>query len=94
MATFLMATMKRRLPLWAYPANITVVFFGNLCGSLFTAQVLAASSGIFVGPYAEWVITFATAKVVTPTWANILLRGFGCNFVSSLLRSLKVVTLI
>lgn len=72
--------MKRRVPFWSLPYNVGVSFVGNLFGSLWVAGIFGYYSGIFSGTYAQWPVTFAVAKVVTPTWGNILVRGYGCNF--------------
>lgn len=80
MAIMAMAAVKRRVPIYSYPMNIAIVFFGNLFGSLWTAGIFGYYSGIFTGPYAAWAITFATGKVVPPTWGMVLVRGFACNF--------------
>lgn len=47
--------------------------------SLFWDAILVKYSGIFTPAYAAYAIKFATAKVVTPTWGMIFLRGIGCN---------------
>jgi len=46
---------------------------------LFWDALLIRYSGIFTQPYAAYAIKFAVAKVVTPTWGQIFLRGIGCN---------------
>lgn len=80
MMTMTMALAKRRIPWYHVPLNWTIVFFGNLAGALFWDGILVYLSGIFTQPYAAYAITFATTKVVTPSWGQILARGVGCNF--------------
>ncbi|KAL8287207.1 hypothetical protein RQP46_003659 [Phenoliferia psychrophenolica] len=76
-----LALYKRRIPLWAHPAYLTIAFVGNLFGSLWVAGIFGYYSDIFAAPAAKaYVIAFATGKVITPSWPAILLRGFGCNF--------------
>jgi formate/nitrite transporter FocA (FNT family) len=77
-----MPVIKRRTPYWSYPANIATVFLGNLVGSLIVAGLFGKASGVFdAEPYRSYVITFATNKIVYPTWGNILIKGIACNFV-------------
>jgi len=81
MMIFPMAMIKRVIPWWSLPLNWVIVFFGNLCGSLFFAAVLVKYSGIIsVEPYLSYAQTFATHKAVTPEWHQIFLRGIGCNW--------------
>lgn len=37
MAIFIMATMKRKVPIWAFAVDWTIAFLGNLIGALFYA---------------------------------------------------------
>lgn len=72
------------MPLWAYPFNLALVTTGNLAGSLLAAGLLAKASGIFDDePYHSYVYGFAYRKVHHPSWAQILVKGIGCNFVSA-----------
>lgn len=63
MAVYTMAIMRGKLPIWALPYNVAITFFGNLAGSLWVAGIIGYYSGIFVGDFKTWAITFATAKV-------------------------------
>ncbi|OAX39776.1 putative formate/nitrite transporter [Rhizopogon vinicolor AM-OR11-026] len=63
--TFPMAVLKGAIPWWSIPVNWTIVFFGNLAGSLFFAAVLSKYDGLVV---------------VTPDWYQIFIRGIGCNW--------------
>lgn len=46
-----------------------ICFWGNLAGSLFVAGLLTGYGGVFSGAaYKAEVISFGTAKVVTPEW--------------------------
>lgn len=94
--------MKGKTTILQYLANVTVVFGGNLAGSLFTAGILGepcrdpdvvrilirANLGYYTeifpagSSFHSWVITFATAKVVAPTFGMVVARGIGCNLVS------------
>ncbi|OJA14377.1 hypothetical protein AZE42_12089 [Rhizopogon vesiculosus] len=60
---------------------LSVVFFGNLAGSLFFAAVLSKYDGLVVSdPYASYIKSFAVTKAITPDWYQILIRGIGCNW--------------
>ncbi|KAK9893752.1 hypothetical protein P389DRAFT_191322 [Cystobasidium minutum MCA 4210] len=74
-----MAVMCKQARWYWIPFNWTLVFFGNLVGTLFWDALLVKYSGIFTPSYAAYAIKFASTKVVTPTWGMILLRGIGCN---------------
>jgi len=79
--TFPMAVLKGAIPWWSIPVNWTIVFFGNLTGSLFFAAVLSKYDGLVVSdPYASYIKTFAVAKAITPDWYQIFIRGIGCNW--------------
>lgn len=81
MCIFMMAHVKRKVPWYAGIVNVSVVTLGNLIGSLIIAGLIGKSSGVFSSnPYRAYVISFATTKIVTPTWGMILVRGIGCNF--------------
>lgn len=53
-------------------------------GSLWVAGIFGYYSGIFAGDFKTFAINFATTKVVPPTVGMIIVRGYGCNFVSPL----------
>ncbi|KAI0072703.1 Formate/nitrite transporter [Panus rudis PR-1116 ss-1] len=76
-----MAILKGAIPWWSLPYNWLIVFFGNLCGSLFFAGVLVRASGIIsTEPYITYAKTFALHKAKDPQWHQIFLRGIGCNW--------------
>jgi len=79
--TFPMAVIKGAIPWWGIPVNWTIVFFGNLVGSLFFAAIFSKYDGLLVvDPYASYIRTFAVSKAITPGWYQILIRGIGCNW--------------
>lgn len=81
MMIFPMGVWKRAVPWWSLPYNWFIVFFGNLAGSLFFAAVLVKYSGVVsADPYLSYIRTAATHKAIDPTWAQIFLRGIGCNW--------------
>lgn len=81
MMIFPMGIMKRVIPWWSLPYNWLIVFFGNLAGSLFFAALLTKFSGVVsVDPYLSYIKAAAVKKAVDPTWAQIYLRGIGCNW--------------
>ncbi|KAJ6499208.1 Formate/nitrite transporter [Mycena sanguinolenta] len=81
MMVFPMAVAKRVIPWWSLPLNFLIVTFGNLVGSLFFGAILVKYSGIMSAePYAAYVVSFALKKAADPTWAQIFLRGIGCNW--------------
>jgi len=76
-----MGVLARRVPWWALPLNWFVVFFGNLCGSLFAAACLAKFSAVITAePFKSGIQEAVTKKAVDPNWLNIFLRGIGCNY--------------
>jgi len=76
-----MAVAKKAIPWWSLPLNWTIVFFGNLVGSLFFAAILVKYSGILsAAPFPDYVTSFAVKKAVDPEWHQIFLRGIGCNW--------------
>ncbi|KAH7888562.1 putative formate/nitrite transporter [Phlebopus sp. FC_14] len=76
-----MAVVKGAIPWWSIPVNWTIVFFGNLVGSLFFAAILAKYDGLVVAdPYATYIKSAAITKAVSPAWYQIFLRGIGCNW--------------
>jgi len=80
MMVFPMAVAKRAIPWWSLPVNWTIVTFGNLAGSLFSAAILVRYSGIVsTEPFMSGIVAYAEKKAVTPEWHQIFLRGIGCN---------------
>jgi len=81
MMIFPMGIMKRAVPWWSLPYNWIIVFFGNLAGSLFFAGLLAKFSGVVsADPYLSYIKAATIKKAVDPTFAEIFLRGIGCNW--------------
>ncbi|KZV96292.1 putative formate/nitrite transporter [Exidia glandulosa HHB12029] len=81
MMVFPMGVWKRAVPWWSLPYNWFIVFWGNLAGSLFFAALLAKFSGVVsADPYLSYIQAAATKKAIDPTWAQIYLRGIGCNW--------------
>ncbi|KAG9100322.1 hypothetical protein FRC06_004264 [Ceratobasidium sp. 370] len=81
MMTVPMIMIKRAAPWYSLPLNWTIVFFGNLTGSLFFAGVLTKASGILSAePYPTYVRSFVIHKAMDPHWHQIFLRGIGCNW--------------
>jgi len=78
---FPMAAIKGAIPWWGVPVNWIIVTFGNLCGSLFFAAILAKYTGVVSdSPYDTYIQDFVITKAVTPNWREIFLRGIGCNW--------------
>ncbi|KAJ6606147.1 Formate/nitrite transporter [Mycena vulgaris] len=80
MMVFPMAVVKGAIPWWSLFVNWTIVTFGNLVGSLFSAALLVRYSGIVSAePFLSGIIAYAEKKAVVPEWHQIFLRGIGCN---------------
>ncbi|KAK2463211.1 hypothetical protein APHAL10511_004866 [Amanita phalloides] len=81
MMIFPMAVLKGAIPWWSLLLNWFIVFWGNLVGSLFVAEILVHYSGIVSAqPYRSAIQSFAVRKVNDPHWHQIFLRGIGCNW--------------
>ncbi|KAM6502201.1 Formate/nitrite transporter [Amanita muscaria] len=81
MMIFPMAVLKGAIPWWSLPLNWFIVFWGNLAGSLFVAEILVHYSGIVsTDPYLSTIQAFALHKAQDPNWYQIFLRGIGCNW--------------
>lgn len=75
------SVLHRRLGPLRMLLHWTVTFFGNLAGSLFVMAIVIGYGGVFeTGVYQSEARTFATAKVITPSWSKILVRGIGANW--------------
>jgi formate/nitrite transporter len=58
-----------------------ITFWGNLAGSLFVMAIIIGYGGTFSATlFHARVITFATAKAITPAWHQVFLRGIGANW--------------
>ena len=62
-----------------------VTFSGNLAGSVFIVALIVGYGGIFDSvEYQKEAISFATSKLVTPSWQMELVRGIGGNWLACL----------
>lgn len=79
MAIMLMATLKRKVPIWAWIVDWMIVFVGNLAGALlYTGFVYG--SGTYTAPMQSGIATLATAKAgPAVNFGQVLVRGIGCN---------------
>jgi formate/nitrite transporter len=58
-----------------------ITFWGNLAGSLFVMAIITGYGGTFsTTAQHSRVVTFATAKAITPAWHQVFLRGIGANW--------------
>ncbi|GAB7331787.1 hypothetical protein MBLNU13_g03749t1 [Cladosporium sp. NU13] len=75
------ACLHRRIPPWKMLLHWFVTFWGNLAGSLFVMAIITGYGGTFssTAQHAR-VVTFATAKAITPAWHQVFLRGIGANW--------------
>lgn len=74
------STIKRKVPIWAFAVDWTIVFIGNLCGSLFYAGLMVYYTGIFTDPMVTGAAAIATAKAGPAiNFRENFLRGIGCN---------------
>lgn len=81
MAVMMVATIKRKVPIWAFLLDWPLVFLGNLCGSLFYAGILVDFTIIYTPAMAQGSATLATAKAGPAiNFLQNFLRGVGCNF--------------
>lgn len=77
----LAASLRRKVPWWAYASNMATVTLGNFIGSLIIAALFGHATGnLSEDPYKTYVINFANHKSVTPSFGQIVARGVGCNF--------------
>ncbi|PNS14704.1 hypothetical protein CAC42_1726 [Sphaceloma murrayae] len=75
------STLQGRTTILQMLWHWTVTFVGNLGGSLFAACIIMGYGGTFSTPVAvAEVQRFTTAKVLTPSWVQIFIRGIGCNW--------------
>lgn len=72
-----MAVLKRKVPVWAWILDWTIVFIGNLAGSLLYAGFVLGS-GILtndsVTAFGESVVKFGDTKM-SASFGQILIRG-------------------
>ncbi|KAK4454544.1 Formate/nitrite transporter [Podospora aff. communis PSN243] len=75
------AVLHKRLPIKNMLLHWLLCFWGNFAGCIFVMFVFMAGGGIFEQePYKGQVISFVTAKQLTPQWHQIFIRGIGCNW--------------
>lgn len=79
MAVFIMSTIKRKVPLWAFLYGWTITFVGNLVGALIYAAFLVHFSNIYTPAMARGAATAADAKVSQINFLQLWLRAIGCN---------------
>jgi formate/nitrite transporter len=80
MAIMIMATVKRKVPIWAFILDWPLVFFGNLIGALAYAGLIVHFGGIYSPAMSAGAAAAADAKVSAVNFREIFLRGIGCNF--------------
>jgi len=74
------AWLDKKITLKGFAINWTLVYIGNLIGSLFVAYCLAYWSGLFSAvPFAPWAMSVANGKLAL-TMDDAFLRGIGCNW--------------
>ncbi|KAL9936850.1 hypothetical protein V8E36_004085 [Tilletia maclaganii] len=78
-AIFIMSTLKRKIPPYAFLIDWALVFIANLCGALFYAGIFVHYSGIYTADMLKGAAAQADTKVVTPNFRQIFLRAIGCN---------------
>ncbi|KAK3622269.1 hypothetical protein LTR56_022317 [Elasticomyces elasticus] len=74
------SVLHRRLSVLKMLQHWVVTFFGNLAGSLFIVMIIGYGGVFNLTSYHNEVEIFANAKVVTPEWHMIFLRGIGANW--------------
>ncbi|TKY90105.1 hypothetical protein EX895_000103 [Sporisorium graminicola] len=79
MAVFIMATVKRRVPIWAFLYGWAITFIGNLVGALIYAAFLVHFSDIYTAAMNKGAATGADAKVSAINFRELWLRAIGCN---------------
>lgn len=80
MAIMIMATVKRKVPIWAFLVDWTLVFIGNLAGALAYAGLIVHYGGIYTEAMDMGAAAAADGKVSAVNFREIFLRGIGCNF--------------
>ncbi|OPY26695.1 MAG: formate transporter [Methanocella sp. PtaU1.Bin125] len=74
------AWLDKKITIKGFVINWTLVYIGNLIGSLFVAYCLAYWSGLFsAAPFAPWAMSVANGKMAL-TMDDAFLRGIGCNW--------------
>ena len=74
------AWLDKKITIKGFAINWTLVYIGNLIGSLFVAYCLAYWSGLFsAAPFSTWAMSVANGKIGL-TMDDAFLRGIGCNW--------------
>jgi formate/nitrite transporter len=74
------AWLDKKITLKGFAINWTLVYLGNLIGSVFVAYCLAYWSGLFsAAPFSTWAMNVANGKMAL-TMDDAFLRGIGCNW--------------
>ncbi|SJX60105.1 related to formate/nitrite transporter [Sporisorium reilianum f. sp. reilianum] len=79
MAVFIMSTVKRRVPYWAFLYGWTITFVGNLVGALFYAAFLVHFSELYTPAMERGAANGADLKVSAINFRELWLRAIGCN---------------
>ena len=79
MAVFIMSTVKRRVPYWAFLYGWTITFIGNLVGALFYSAFLVHFSDIYTPAMDHGAALGADGKVSAINFRELWLRAIGCN---------------
>lgn len=75
------AFLNRRITIPDLLKNWVISFLGNLAGMLFFIAVVTGYGGVFETPaYRTATFNFATMKMLTPQWHQIMLRAIGANW--------------
>lgn len=75
------AFLNRRITIWDLLKNWVVSYLGNLAGMLFFVSIVTGYGGVFeMASYRKATIDYATQKVLTPQWHQIMLRAIGANW--------------
>lgn len=75
------AFLNRRVTLVDLLKSWVISYLGNLAGMLFFVAIVTGYGGVFeMAAYRTATINFATMKVLTPQWHQIMLRAIGANW--------------
>eukprot|EP00004_Rigifila_ramosa_P007924 TRINITY_DN1910_c0_g2_i2.p1 TRINITY_DN1910_c0_g2~~TRINITY_DN1910_c0_g2_i2.p1 ORF type:complete len:309 (-),score=67.22 TRINITY_DN1910_c0_g2_i2:11-937(-) len=84
--TVFMAVLARRVSFSRMLLNWTIVYFGNLAGTLLVAYFMFHLSGLNVNrePWMGFIRAYGNLKVEEIGWGAAVLRGIGCNYLVTL----------
>ncbi|KAL8837004.1 MAG: hypothetical protein Q9170_002693 [Blastenia crenularia] len=75
------AFLNRRITMLDLLKNWVVSYLGNLAGTLFFVSIVTGYGGVFeTAAYRTATINYATQKMLTPQWHQIMLRAIGANW--------------